>query len=200
MWSCCVKEFMHSKFFNTFYKIGGISLELISRVWKYPFSQIFVKLGNFCFKIMPAKVVDESGALLFFLSQFLWLLVRLACFLIRCHDGEAAEWLPPSFKTKSRNTHKQLGEGAVLSWCWRDAALTWDEAARRSSRGILRIVGVHPLLLLHPYLRTEKCLMTSTLKSEIRAEYKELRETSGDWPTQASTPKRLVKCLYNYNI
>ena len=139
MWSCCVEEFMHSKIFNTYYKIGGISLELISSVWKYPFSQIFVKLGNFYFKIMLAKVVDESGALLFFLSQFLWLLVRLTYFLIRCHDGEAAEWLPPSFKTKLRNNinncEKPMGEGTVLSWCWRDAALTWGKRQQGEALG-----------------------------------------------------------------
>ena len=31
MW-CCVKEFIHNKIFDTYYKIGDVSLELTSSV------------------------------------------------------------------------------------------------------------------------------------------------------------------------
>ena len=67
MW-CCVKEFIHNKIFDTYYKIGDVSLELTSSVWKGPFSQIFVKFGNFHFKTMLAKVVIQVVRCIFFNS------------------------------------------------------------------------------------------------------------------------------------
>lgn len=130
MW-CCVKEFIHNKIFDTYYKIGDVSLELTSSVWKGPFIQIFVKFGNFHFTTMLAKVVIQVVHC-FFLIQFLGLLMRLTYFLIRCHDGEVAEWLLPSFKTKLRDIHNPSVRNPWvkgLFWSGVGGIQLWPEAS-----------------------------------------------------------------------
>lgn len=74
------KKLMHYKVVNTYYKIGGIALELTSSVQKYPFSQISVDSGNFYLEIMFARMVDNNDALLFFNSIFLLLMRLNTCF------------------------------------------------------------------------------------------------------------------------
>lgn len=75
-----MKKLMHYKVVNTYYKIGGIALELTSSVQKYPFSQISVDSGNFYLEIMFTRMVDNNDALLFFNSIFLLLMRLNTCF------------------------------------------------------------------------------------------------------------------------
>lgn len=96
-----------------------------------------------------------------------------------------------------------MGEGAVLAGV-RGIQL-WPEA--RGSKAKLwgvtkkRIVRSHPCFFSFILIlgQKKKCLLISTMTSKIRAKYKVFRESSVDWPTQAFTPKRLVKCYINYN-